>query len=291
MQGPDAVLERNGGGGVSIRRRWTRRGISYSYDAFGRLAAVEEDESLHEFKHDVSGSVTNECLYAAGRPPVLAARLDRAFDALHRPSALTLEIDGDFAQETCYDYGMDGKLSGMSLADASGASFSVSFDWEQGRFVGWTVSDAAGTPVFSRTQTRARRRPALVTSVTNAGAAVRGFAYAYDHIGNRTASSDLFGATAYTANALNQYVSLGSRDPSLVHDAIQKNGRYVTPPPLGGDFFIKWEDGMEEGFDIRYDGGFTPLSAFGNKRKEQNFFGCYITDQVRKRSTWDGPGL
>ena len=39
MQGPDAVLERNGGGGVSIRRRWTRRGISYSYDAFGRLVA------------------------------------------------------------------------------------------------------------------------------------------------------------------------------------------------------------------------------------------------------------
>lgn len=39
MQGSDAVLERNGGGGVSIRRRWTRRGISYSYDAFGRFVA------------------------------------------------------------------------------------------------------------------------------------------------------------------------------------------------------------------------------------------------------------
>ena len=77
----------------------------------------------------------------------------------------------------------------------------------------------------------------------------------------------------------------------VAHGGIQKNGKYVQPTLIGGDFFITWENGMEEGFDIRYDGGFTPLSAFGSKRKEQNFFGCYITDEVRKQKRMGLAGI
>ena len=159
-------------------------------------------------------------------------------------------LDADFAQSVCHYYGTDERMDTITLTNAQGRTVSVEYDWEQGRLAGCTVFSAAGSPLFIRTQTRALRRPALVTAVTNAGAAVRAFSYAYDavgrpverggdsfaynargevtnatidsaawsyaydHIGNRTTASDSAGATAYAANAVNQYTAVGAWTPS-----------------------------------------------------------------------------
>ena len=124
--------------------------------------------------------------------------------AVGRPAGLVVKIDGDFSQSICYDYGVDGHLSGMVLTNAQGRTVSVEYDWEQGRLAGCTVFDSSGAPIFARTQTRASRRPALVTTVTNAGfepltsnLSSRTFSYAYDAVGRPVER----GADAFAYNA------------------------------------------------------------------------------------------
>ncbi len=230
--------------------------VQYAYDAFGRLASATDAAGHAEaFARNELGVVTNETqtvfdeLFWTNRTAVL----DRPLDAFGRPAGLSLKIDGDFAQSICYDYGVDGHLSGMVLTNAQGRSVSVGYDWEQGRFVGCTVFDSSGAPIFERTVSRAPRRPALVTAcssggigtsadtrsfsyaydavgrpvergadafaynargeVTNATIDSAAWSYAYDHIGNRTTASDSAGTTAYTANNVNQYTAVGADAP------------------------------------------------------------------------------
>ena len=181
--------------------------VQYAYDAFGRLASATDAAGHAEtFARDALGRVTNETqtvfdeLFWTNRTAVL----DRPLDAFGRPAGLSLKIDGDFAQSICYDYGVDGHLSGMVLTNAQGRSVSVEYDWEQGRFVGSTVFDSSGDPIFARTVSRAPRRPALVTAITNAGfepltsnLSSRTFSYAYDAVGRPVER----GADAFAYNA------------------------------------------------------------------------------------------
>ena len=49
--------------------------------------------------------------------------------------------------------------------------------------------------------------------VTNAMISTGVWNYAHDHIGNRTAATDVGATTAYTANEVNQYTAVGTTDP------------------------------------------------------------------------------
>ena len=235
--------------------------VQYAYDAFGRLASATDGAGRAEaFARNALGVVTNEtqAVFDGTWQTNRTAVLDRPLDAFGRPAGLSLQIDGDFAQSICYDYGVDGRISGMVLTNAQGRSVSVEYDWEQGRFTGCTIFDSSGTPIFARTVARAPRRPALATSVVNAGVApsadtrsfsyaydavgrpvergadafaynVRGevtnatiaadtWNYAYDYIGNRTAASDSAGTTAFMANNVNQYTAVGTDEPEYDTD-------------------------------------------------------------------------
>ena len=181
--------------------------VQYAYDAFGRLASATDAAGHAEaFARNELGVVTNETqtvfdeLFWTNRTAVL----DRPLDAFGRPAGLVVKIDGDFSQSICYDYGVDGHLSGMVLTNAQGRTVSVGYDWEQGRFAGCTVFDSSGDPIFERTVSRAPRRPALVTAVTNAGVqpltsnlSPLTFSYAYDAVGRPVER----GADAFAYNA------------------------------------------------------------------------------------------
>ena len=158
----------------------------------------------------------------------------------------------------CYDWGMDGKLAGMTISNAQGRALSICYLWEDGRFAGYDVYEDEGgwaPPVFSRTVARAPRRPALATSCESGGAGdVRSFSsaydavgrpvgrdsdafaynargevtsavldgssyrYAYDPIGNRTSATEAGATTAYAANEVNQYTAVGSEEPEYDED-------------------------------------------------------------------------
>ena len=192
-----------------------KRSVQYTYDAFGRLASATDGSGRAEtFTRDALGRVTNETqtvfdeLFWTNRTAVL----DRPLDAFGRPAGLSLKIDGDFSQSVRYTYGTDGRMDTITLTNAQGRSVSVGYDWEQGRFVGCTVFSAAGSPLFIRTQTRALRRPALVTAVTNAGVqpltsnlSPRTFSYAYDAVGrpvSRNADAFAYNARGEVTNAM-----------------------------------------------------------------------------------------
>ena len=185
----------------------------------------------------------------------MLSSLARPLDAFGRPAGYRLEIGGDFSGGIGYTWGMDGKLASLALTNAAGRTLSVSLARAYGRPAGWTISDSEGE-LFFRSLVRAPRRPDLVTSCRAAGpsrwvetfsyaydalgrpvsrnadsfaynargevtnAAVSSFpaSYAYDPIGNRTAASDLYGAGTYSANAVNQYVSVGASSPSYDAD-------------------------------------------------------------------------
>ena len=202
--------------------------VQYAYDAFGRLASATNAAGHAEaFARNALGIVTNETqtvydeLFWTNRTAVL----DRPLDAVGRPAGLSLKIDGDFAQSICYDYGVDGHLSGMVLTNAQGRSVSVGYDWNQGRFAGYTVSDAVGAPLFARTQTRASRRPALVTAVTNAGVqpltsnlSALTFSYAYDAVGRPVIRNE----DAFSYNIRGEVVSatIGTNAATYAYDYI-----------------------------------------------------------------------
>ena len=99
----------------------------------------------------------------------------------------------------------------ITVTNAQGRSVSVEYDWEQGRFAGCSVFDSSDAPIFARTVTRAPRRPALVTAVTNAGVqpltsnlSPLTFAYAYDAVGRpveRNADAFAYNARGEVTNA------------------------------------------------------------------------------------------
>ena len=107
------------------------------------------------------------------------------------PCTSNIAIDDDFALSICYDCSMDRHISGMALSNV---------------FV---------RPVERGADAFAYNARGEVTNATIDSAA---WSYAYDHIGNRTTASDSAGTTAYAANALNQYASVGSWTPSYDAD-------------------------------------------------------------------------
>ena len=234
--------------------------VQYAYDAFGRLVSATDAAGRAEtFARNAFGVVTNETqtVYDEMCWTNRTAALDRPLDAFGRPAGLSLRIDGDFAQSVRFDYGADGRISGMVLTNAQGRSVSVGYDWIDGRPVGRAVRDSAGALLFEQSFARDGWRPWLVTNatasgagasppvrslsyafdligrpvsrnadafaynargeVTNATIAADTWNYAYDYIGNRTAASDSAGTTAYAANSVNQYTSVSGW--SVAHDA------------------------------------------------------------------------
>ena len=230
-----------------------------SYDPFGRVSEAEDAGNRHVFERDAIGRVTNEVRFGGGwGNPIREAEVRRSFDSSGRPVGVSVDYLGDFRRSVCYDWGMDGKLAGMTISNAQGRALSICYLWEDGRFAGYDVYEDEGgwaPPVFSRTVARAPRRPWLATSCESGGAGdVRSFSYAYDAcgrpvgrdsdsfaynargevtsavldgssyryaydpIGNRTSATEAGATTAYAANEVNQYTAVGSEEPEYDED-------------------------------------------------------------------------
>ena len=229
---------------------------SLSYDAFGRVSEAEDGAVRYVFERDAIGRVTNE-LHYGGRPlDMLEGVLSRTWDACGRPAGTSLEYWDDFKQATCYDWGMDGNLAGMTISNAQGRALEVCYGWEAGRLQGYDVTAGGRQPVFSLWIDRAPRRPRLVTACTSGNddgdvrslsyaydavgrpvergsdafaydargevtsAVLDGspYRYAYDHIGNRTSATEAGATTSYAANNVNQYSAVGAVEPEYDDD-------------------------------------------------------------------------
>ena len=107
-----------------------------------------------------------------------------------------MNIVGDFKQGVCYDWGMDGKLDGMTVSNAQGGVSEIRFEWERGRPAGWNVGDPFQNfePYFQVFQ-RDSWRPWLVAGALGGKPGPRGtppdftFSYAYDALGRPVSRS------------------------------------------------------------------------------------------------------
>ena len=113
--------------------------VSYLYDAFGRVTRATGSAARYDYARDAIGRATSEVRRTGGFRPTIVSTLSRSYDSCGRPAGLGLEFYGDFKQGVCYTWGMDGKLQGMVCSNAQGRAVEVSFDWDRGRGVGWSV--------------------------------------------------------------------------------------------------------------------------------------------------------
>ena len=208
----------------------------FRYDAFGRVTCESNLGARVVYAYGPNGAVTNETTTVGGATHVFV----RTLDAYGRVSGRGF---ADEAPQTVA-YTPAGRIGCVATPQAT-ATYAYDVD---GNETGCTLALASGT-VFTRTVRRDVFRPELVTAVTNCvdGVPVGGFAYghdacartvrrnadvfgynargevtaatvagvadayAYDGIGNRTAGS----GCAYTANALNQYLSIAGAGAAL----------------------------------------------------------------------------
>ena len=142
-----------------------------------------------------------------------------------------MNIVGDFKQGVCYDWGMDGKLDGMTVSNAQGGVFEIRFEWERGRPAGWNVGDPFQNfePYFQVFQ-RDSWRPWLVAGALGGKPGPRGtppdftFSYAYDALGRPVSrSGDAF---AYDARGEVTNATISSAAYRYAYDA---NRRHSPP--------------------------------------------------------------
>ncbi|MGI6494694.1 MAG: RHS repeat-associated core domain-containing protein [Kiritimatiellia bacterium] len=230
-------------------------GHELSYDAFGRLVAVADAAGRrHGYAYGASAaSPTNETVAADSATNAIA----RILDANSRPVSTTLRVNDAPRGGTWHAYADSGRLAHVAATNAQGRGLVAAYTNFAGRSFGHSVELPSGA-VFTRTLARDAYRPNRVTSIAHAfdgvevsryahtfdaldRLAVRNadafsynarsevvsatvasneYAYAYDHIGNHTASSVNSDTTTFEANALNQYTSLSNLVQSCnpVHD-------------------------------------------------------------------------
>ncbi len=166
--------------------------VIYGYDSAGRLASVNDGRDTTTYTY-----ATNSNLLASRSSS--ASGLTAAFIYEPHRDALTV---------------VDNKAGGVSLSKYTYAYNRLG--QRESRAQTGTAFVQASTDSFGYNV-----RGEVVSSSNSADPA-RAAAYEYDPIGNRLSSQDMFGATAYTPNTLNQYLNI---DPDAlpafapVHDA------------------------------------------------------------------------
>jgi YD repeat-containing protein len=236
--------------------------VSLDYDAFQRLASASNGVATYAYANSALGVATNETAKVGGDVWTLTRRLD----ARHRLSGISLspasQGGGAAPYSVAYGYDAEGRLAAVSNA-AFAVSYAFSF---LGQDAGYVLTCSNGVEL-SRTLSRNIRRHELVRRVTNATStgwtntlnyayddagrvtarnadtfgyntrsevtnAILGainYAYAYDHIGNHTASSVDFATTIYEANNLNQYTQVSVPSvPSVDNLIYDLDGNLLT---------------------------------------------------------------
>ncbi len=176
---------------------------TYAYDAAGRLAAIgDNDGVLTRYAYDGSGLLARE----ENRNGTVT---NYSYDAAGRVTEIAnLGGDGAATSDLRYSYDAAGQRTGMTTLDGA---------WRYGY-------DAAGQLVSAD----------FVS--TRAGVPNKSLAYAYDAAGNRTSAVEDGVVTAYTANALNQYVTAGAA--SFTYDAA---GNMLTRIDAEGTTRYGWD--------------------------------------------------
>jgi RHS repeat-associated protein len=177
--------------------------VSYLYDAFGRVSRATGSAARYDYARDSIGRATSEVRRTGGFRPTIVSSLSRSYDAYGRPAGYGLAFYGDFRQGVCYTWGMDGKLQGMVCSNAQGRAVEVSFDWDRGRGVGWSVEGLGDCyAYFPQVFERDAWRPWLVDRSSAGqggfhGGDDRTFQYAFDRLGRPVSrSGDAFGYNA-----------------------------------------------------------------------------------------------
>ena len=170
--------------------------VSYLYDAFGRVTRATGGAARYDYARDALGRVTSEVRRTGGIRPTVVSSLSRPYDAFGRPAGYGLTFYGDFRQGVCYTWGMDGKLAGMVCSNAQGRAVEVSFDWDRGRGVGWSVEGLGDCyAYFTQVFERDAWRPWLVPYAAAGKPGPRGtmpdysVSYAFDRLGRPVSRS------------------------------------------------------------------------------------------------------
>ena len=170
--------------------------VSYLYDAFGRVTRATGGAARYDYARDALGRVTSEVRRTGGIRPTVVSSLSRPYDAFGRPAGYGLSFYGDFRQGVCYTWGMDGKLAGMVCSNAQGRAVEVSFDWDRGRGVGWSVEGLGDCyAYFTQVFERDAWRPWLVPYAAAGKPGPRGtmpdysVSYAFDRLGRPVSRS------------------------------------------------------------------------------------------------------
>ncbi|MGI6494963.1 MAG: hypothetical protein ACOX5G_02530 [Kiritimatiellia bacterium] len=225
--------------------------VSLDYDAFQRLASASNGVAAYTYGNSALGVATNETATLGGDVWTLTRRLD----GRHRLAGMSLspasQGGGAAPYSVAYGYDTEGRLAavsnevfavsyafsyrgldaGYSLALTNGVSLNRALarnGWRHelvrrvtnATSTGWTNTlnyayDDAGRVTARNADTFGYNAR---SEVTNATLGAINYAYAYDHIGNHTASSVDSATTIYEANSLNQYTTIDTITPSYDAD-------------------------------------------------------------------------
>lgn len=215
------------------------------YDEFGMPTRVDESiGNVHEFSYGVNSVMTNEIAQTGSR----TYRLKHLFDCYNRPTGVVYSVRNVIQNVTTYGYDGMNRILNMHIDGGLGKLFSITYTNAYGYGYGYVVSNAAST-IVSREIQRDPFRGELVTRCdTTVGGGLTRFDYEYDVLGHPIArNGDSFGydsrgqiifahsgddnytyswdeagnlthyvcngvTNIFTANNLNQYVSISRQD-------------------------------------------------------------------------------
>ena len=142
-------------------------GYVRSYDAFGRVAAVQDGGSAFDrtFLRRADGLVTNESWIPHAADAESPATLVRAFDAWGRLSGRSLSSPATpfghpaFSSATAVEYSTNGLVSAVIHTNAAGRAMSAEFAHDCGKISGISLSAGTGAVHHRLPYGRAPRAP------------------------------------------------------------------------------------------------------------------------------------
>ena len=261
--------------------------VSIFYDALGRQAAAHDAAGITTFAYDAFGSLTNETVIGVAGTNIV----ERCWDEFGRTAGYALNgirqttIGYDQVTARIESMVVNGVTNAFRWTYLTGSDLKYSLAYPNGLTASWAydandqllqVRDVAATGVISQydyVYDAAGRRveilrfgsamPGMRTDLycynnrgelTNAvkNASFVEYAYKYDDIGNRIASSDLGTNRIYTVNNINQYSLISTlRDPACQEEMFS---------PLfdldGNQILIKTSTGV---WSVAYNGENRPI--------------------------------
>ena len=229
--------------------------IKMNYDSFGRLVSSESSSATYRYIYDATGLVTNEISSILGKQ----RELHRIYDGFGRVSQTQI-LNTPFFQSVgydikgrittirnpsvniCFSYSNDSFDEGYQIAFSNTVFSSVLYRDVHRRYlilgssnllnsadIGYSFNyeyDQIGRPIVRNRDTFGFTHKNELEWIQNGTNSLHTTHYYYDYAGNWTSNTVDGNCTCYSANELNQYVTINGRSPhSLVYDL---DGNLIT---------------------------------------------------------------